>query len=105
MAELKEVLSELIDKTKSGELKWQVNFDEPVWTVEHDDCVFWIAENSLDVVWKFYNHPTKRTRVEIGSAENIKPLTDLLHQMYPFIVPVEPTTDDALQAALDCLTK
>ena len=105
MAELKEVLSGLIDKTKSGELKWKVEFNQRIWTAEHDNCRFRIRNNDLEVVWNFYKHPTQRASVEIGSGENIKPLTDLVQGMYPFIVPAKPTADDALQAALDCLTK
>ena len=105
MAELKEVLSGLIDKTKSGELKWKVTLDRPAWIVEHDSCRFWVENNKLDVLWDFHKHPTRIARVEIGSVENIKPLTDLLQEMYPFVEPPVPTADDALQAALDCLTK
>ena len=106
MAEFKEVLSELIDKTKSAELKWQVEFTQPAWTAaEHDSCRFRVENNKLDVVWNFHKHPTQRDRVEIGRGADIKPLTNLLQQMYPFVEPSKPTADDALQAALDCLTK
>ena len=105
MAELKEVLSELIDKTKSGELKWKAaHSDKSGWNVRHHDCTFVVhaPDFCLNLGWHYGG---ERTGKELGRGAEIKPLTDLLQEMYPFVDPPVPTADDALRAALDCLTK
>ena len=105
MGELKEVLSELIDKTKSGALQWKAaNSDKSGWNVRHHDCMFTVhaPDFHLDLAWHYSGEWTGK---ELGRGAEIKPLTDLLQEMYPFITPTKPTTDNALQAALACLTK
>ena len=111
MVELKDVLYELIHQTANGDLPWKVDNLNHNWRANRGDCNFSV-ENTLNeglilkVAWLFYPGETNvRPLVNIGSGDSIKPLTDLLQEKYPFAPPRRPTEDDALNAALECLTE
>ena len=113
MVELDDVLGDLVDKTKNGDLKWQVDSRGFKWIATRHDCAFWVEGAGgvgnglvLKVIWPFdLDSPGTRASVPIGRQSQIESLTDLLEEMYPFVAPPKPTTDDALQAASDCLQK
>ena len=111
MAELKDVVYELIDQTSSGALQWQVDNLNHTWRAKRSDCDFSVQKTSheglvLKVAWFFYPGETNvRPVVSLGSGDSIKPLTDLLQAKYPFAPPRRPTENDALRAALECLTE
>ena len=111
MAELNDVVYELVDQTASGALQWQVDDLNHTWRARRSDCDFTVEKTSreglvLKIAWRFYPGETNvRPVVSIGSGDRINPLTQLLQARYPFTPPRRPTEDDALRVALECLTK
>ena len=92
MAELKDVVQELVEKTKSGELEWDPS--ERSWITEYRDCTFVVFTNG-----QMRFRSDESGLVELGSAD--QNLTSLLASMAPY----KPyPLDEALKIALECLT-
>ena len=101
MAELKDIIEELVNKTKGGQLKWS-NYQNQFWILTHQNCNFTVFQNgpvseTMTITW---NSATSSQSQNHDDKETISPLFDLLNQLYP---PQKVNPEEGLKIALDCL--
>ena len=97
MAELKDVVQELIKGTESGELEWKISYTNHCWTTnQHRGCRFGVYPGGspprLAIWWLEYS--------QTFDDNEVAPLVGLLESKFPM---EHPTPDRALQVALECL--
>ena len=97
MAELKDVVNELIEQTNKGELKWRKETNN--WNVQCGTGSFVVGHDGL-----FLNYrPSNDYAFDlIGEGDAVRPLHDLLTKLLP---PKSLTREEALEDALKCLTE
>lgn len=104
MAEIKDVVEELVKKTESKELEWRVEYPSNFWLATRGGCsfsVFWGGPLSGTMLLAWNNDGSSMSQ-PYNDTEVLSPLVKILHQIHP---PREIVSDEALQVALDCLQK
>ena len=101
MAELNDIIHELVQKTKSNYLKWMTHHSNQFWQVRHTGCVFTVSAQSHNLTF-IQNDGSGSRQDELGRGDAVQPLIDVLSDMYPIS---ERSSDVALLAALECLTE
>ncbi|MYA60618.1 MAG: hypothetical protein F4X40_08735 [Chloroflexi bacterium] len=88
-------VDDLVDRTKRGELVWELAEDESGWSVDHDGTtiVLRVADANLEVV-------EGRRRVLATKNSEAAPLGDLLMEICPLSVPTMPEDPRELARAL-----
>ena len=93
VVEFKDVAEKFIKKTKSENLKWDINYKYRYWATDcHHDCRFAVYSNV---------QPQSEYSQTFDDNE-ISPLVDLLNIKFLMNLP---TPNRALQVALECLDK
>ena len=100
MEELREIVQELIMRTREGEFKWTPWNESLVWSVEYNSCGFWV--HSYTDQLEFAPSMDSGLILSLGSGEVVHPLCEVLDRMYPFKKMY--TKDRAIQAASECLS-
>lgn len=99
MAELKDVVEELIHKTRGGWLNWTTSYEGGNWRTIVGGCVFIVYQSDprLYLSWTLDSVSESQT---YSDDDVIRPLVEVLDRNFPLR---ETTPDMALQIALDCL--
>ena len=105
MVKIEDLITELVEQTKSGRLKWQVSKSEQVsWVAAANDCSFtaYPKATSPRIRGGYYRSGVfLRVRPENDENDLANPLIDLLEKKYPY----SPTPDkqERLEHLVDCL--
>ena len=102
MVRLNDIVQRLIKRTNSGGLRWLIDHDNHWWIANHHDCLFIVYQNTelpkLVICWTDGGESHR----QVFDHEDVVSLVICLTNRFPF---VETTADDALLAAMNCLTK
>lgn len=100
MADIKDVVVGLVERTEKRELDWGLDYGSTCWTVQYQDCRFGVYPDlpRLAIWWERGG----KNRSQLFDGADVKPLADLLGDKFPF---EEVTADDAIKIALKCLSE
>ena len=102
MVEVKDVVQELIKKTEGGILKWTPLTKTMVWSTIHGEYMFSVRSSARHKL-ELESTLTRGDVREIGSGEDIRPLVELLSDMFPF-TQQRISQADVIRNAYECLT-
>ena len=101
MATAQNIVDKLVEKTESGEIKWEIHSSLPIYWVTTNtggDCAYQLVDGGTLLF--HFQHKGKSDVQDIAELQDTTKLLAVLNERYPSD---EISRDDVLQIAYECL--